>query len=48
MSDEEEDGTPIHSHNRPIGAKRRRLSTFEDLDGTHDLESDTIGGSARS
>lgn len=28
--------------------RRRRLSTFESSDGVLDLESDTIGGSARS
>ncbi|OCB89634.1 vacuolar amino acid permease [Sanghuangporus baumii] len=39
---------PLHSDPRKIFSKRRRLSTFESNDGILDLESDIIGGSARS
>jgi hypothetical protein len=37
-----------HVEARPTGRQqRRRLSTFESMDGTMDLESDEVGGSAR-
>ncbi|KAH7924071.1 MFS general substrate transporter [Leucogyrophana mollusca] len=44
-SGDSEDTTPPA---RPVlKAPARRLSTFESTDGTQDLESDTVGGSAR-
>lgn len=42
--------TPVmRTRARPLDLRRpRRLSTYESQDGVLDLESDTIGGSARS
>ncbi|KIJ63392.1 hypothetical protein HYDPIDRAFT_113380 [Hydnomerulius pinastri MD-312] len=46
--DEEEDVSPNVSHaGRVGGPSRRRLSGFESIEGTLDLESDTVGASAR-
>lgn len=51
VEEPEEDSGDLHplpSNPRVIYTKRRRLSTFESNDGIMDLESDVIGGSARS
>ena len=39
---------PVQIRRPSLKLKRRRLSTFESNFGVMDLESDTIGGSARS
>lgn len=55
VDSEEDDEVPIprtpvmRTKVRPTDLRRpRRLSTYESHDGVLDLESDTIGGSARS
>ncbi|EGN96457.1 hypothetical protein SERLA73DRAFT_186194 [Serpula lacrymans var. lacrymans S7.3] len=47
VDDDDDDNDISPSLPRPVVRPRRRLSTFESVDGGLDLESDTVGGSAR-
>lgn len=44
---DEEDNSNAEGVPIPRPARNRRLSTYESIDGSMDLESDRIGGSAR-